>query len=101
MENPKLGYPRGFVAYFAAELGDKQRAEQEIRQALQLSPGDKKVIRRAVFTYEVLGQRDNAIATLAGATPDLLREMNREPDLADFCQDIRFRHLVEKIANGG
>ena len=101
MENPKLGYPRAFVAYFAAQLGDHKRADQEIRQALQLSPGDKKVIRRAVFTYEVLGQRDNAIGTLNRATPDLLRELNREPDLADFCQDIRFKQLVDKITNGG
>jgi hypothetical protein len=49
----------------------------------------------------VLGQRDSAIGTLNRATPDLLRELNREPDLADFCQDIRFKQLVAKTTNGG
>jgi Flp pilus assembly protein TadD len=63
-ENPRLGYPRGYVAYIAARLGDRKRAEDEIAQALQLSPGETKVIRSAVLTYEALGQRDRAIQVL-------------------------------------
>jgi serine/threonine protein kinase/tetratricopeptide (TPR) repeat protein len=100
-ENPRLGYPRGYVAYIAARLGDRKRAEDEIAQALQLSPGETKVIRSAVLTYEALGQRDRAIQVLDAATPDLLRELDRQPDLADFSQDSRFRQLVAKNPNGG
>ena len=102
-ENPRLGYPRGYVAYISARLGDRTRAEDEIAQALQLSPGETKVIRSAVLTYEALGERDKAIDVLNGATPDLLRELNRQPDLADFSQDPRFRQLVTKNSdsNGG
>jgi serine/threonine protein kinase/tetratricopeptide (TPR) repeat protein len=100
-ENPRLGYPRGYVAYIAARLGDRKRAEDEIAQALQLSPGETKVIRSAVLTYEALGQRDRAIQVLDAAPPDLLHELNRQPDLADFSQDPRFKQLVAKNQNGG
>ena len=61
-----------FVAYFAARLGDKTRAEQEVKQALKLSPDDDKVMRRVVLTYETLGERDRAIQALSRATPQLL-----------------------------
>src|SRR5439155_1143883 len=95
-ENPRLGYPRAFVAYFAARLGDRERAEDEITQALQLAPGDNKVIRRAVLTYEALAERDRAFAALNGATPPLLRELDRQPDLAGFREDLRFQELVNQ-----
>ena len=100
-ENPRLGYPRGYVAYIAARLGDRKRAEDEIAQALQLSPRETKVIRHAVLTYEALGERDRAIQVLDAATPDLLHELDRQPDLADFSRDSRFRQLVAKNQNGG
>ena len=70
-QNPRNGYTRAFVGYFAARLGDRARAEEEIGQALQLSPGDGKVIRRAVLTFEALGLTDRALDALANATPEL------------------------------
>jgi tetratricopeptide (TPR) repeat protein len=99
-ENPSQGYPRAFVAYCAARLGDVARAQSEIAQAMKAEPGDNKVIRTAVLTYEALHQRDKAIAALQGATPELLRELRRHPDLADFCQDPRFQLLVGQINEG-
>ena len=101
VENPSQAYPRGFVAYCAARLGDDKRAEAEVVQALKSSPGDNKVVRNAVLTYEALHQRDRAIDVLANATPDLLHELERHPDLADFCRDPRFQKLAAKIEQGG
>jgi tetratricopeptide (TPR) repeat protein len=100
-ENPSQGDPRGFVAYCAARLGDRRRAEAEIGQALRSSPGAKTVIENAVFTYEALGLRDRAIAVLSNATPDLLHELERHSDLAELCQDPRFVELVAKLEKGG
>jgi len=100
-ENPRRGYVRAFVAYFAARLGDTKRAEDEISQAVQLSPADNEVIRRAVLTYEALSQRDRAIQAISGAAAEVLRELDRQPDLADFRQDLRFQYLVTKAAKGG
>lgn len=98
-ENPRLGYDRGFVAYISARLGDRKRAEDEIAQALQLSPGETKVIRNAVLTYEALGERARAIHVLEGAPIELLHELDRQPDLADFRRDSRFKQLIARNSN--
>jgi Flp pilus assembly protein TadD len=100
-ENPSQGYPRAFVAQCAARLGDTKRAEAEIAQALKSSPGDNKVIETAILTYEVLNERDKAVAALNSATPELLLQLQRYPDLADFCSDSRFQQLVTKVDIGG
>ena len=101
VDNPSQGYPRSYVAYCAARLGDGKRAEAEIGQALRSSPGDNEVIENAVLTYEALGQRERAISVLSNANPDLLRELERHPDLADFCREPRFQQLVSKIRKDG
>ena len=95
--NPRLGLTRAYVAYFAALLGDTRRAQDEIGQALELSPGDAEVILSAVLTYEALGERDQAIKVLGLATPEVLEELKRHPDLADFRHDIRFIQVVPEI----
>jgi tetratricopeptide (TPR) repeat protein len=99
--NPRDGAARAYLASFAARLGDRARAEAEIAQALQLSPGDKTVIRRAVLTFEALDQRDKAMAVAATAPLDVLRELDRHPDLADFCRDTRFREVKAQKEKGG
>jgi len=100
-ENPRRADVRAFVAYFAARLGVRGQANNEIKQALRLSPNDSQVILCAVLTYEALGLRNLALTTLGGATPQLLRELGREPDLADFSQDPRFKQLVDVKIKGG
>ena len=42
--------------------------------------------------------RSDGLAALGGATADLLRDLERDPDLADFCQDFRFKQLVGQIS---
>jgi len=99
-ENPSSGYPRSFVAYCAARLNDKTRAETEIAQALRLWPGDKLVRRNAVLTYEALGERQRAFEVLQQATPALVHELQHHPDLADFWLDPRFFKLDRDIKQG-
>jgi eukaryotic-like serine/threonine-protein kinase len=100
-EDPHDGYARAYTAYFFARLGDRKRAEDEISQARALSPSDTKVMRRAVLTFEALGERDRSLDILASAPPQLIRELERHPDLADLCQDFRFKQVAAKFANGG
>jgi serine/threonine protein kinase/tetratricopeptide (TPR) repeat protein len=93
-QNPRRGYTRAFAGYFAARLGDRARAQDEIAQALQFSPGDGKVIRRAVLTFQALGLTGRALDVLANATPELLQELGRHPDLAEFQRNPRFVQLT-------
>ena len=51
------------------------------------------VIRRAVVMYEMLGRRDRALEITETAPSDVLRELDRQPDLADFRLDPRFIQL--------
>jgi serine/threonine protein kinase/tetratricopeptide (TPR) repeat protein len=95
--NPRLGLTRAHVAYFAARLGDATRGQDEISQALEMLPGDAEVIVNAVLTYETLRERDQAIKVLGLATPEVLEKLNRQPDLADFRQDIRFIQVVREM----
>src|SRR5262249_54353547 len=99
-QDPRDGYTRAYVAYFSARLNDSARARDEISQAKELSPDDTKVIRRAVLTYEALGERDLAIEALQGANPELLRELDRHPDLAGFRKDYRFKQIVSNAKGG-
>ncbi len=99
--NPKLGLTRAYVAYLAARLGDRKRAEEEITQAMELSPRETKVMRKAVLVYEALHQRDRAIEVLRGSSPELVHELDQQPDLADFRQDPRFQQLVTQSTNRG
>jgi tetratricopeptide (TPR) repeat protein len=93
---PEPGYTHACVAYFAARLGERDRAEQQIKQALELSAGDERIIRRAVFTYEALGERARTIEVLSQATPRFLYELNRQPELPDLRDDPRFQQLLSK-----
>ena len=100
-QNPRLGIPRAYAAYFEARLGDTERAAQDISEALIFAPGDSKVMRRAVLTYEALGRRDDALAVLRQPHPELLRELGRHPDLAAFSSDSRFQELVRQSTTRG
>src|SRR6185436_232784 len=55
--DPKNGRTRAIFGYFAGQLGDHSRSEQEIEQALQFAPHDKIVRRLAIVAYEMRGRR--------------------------------------------
>jgi tetratricopeptide (TPR) repeat protein len=99
-ENPKVGLTRAYVGYFAARLGDIGRAEQEIGQAIRLSPGDSMVLRKAVLSYVAVGQTDRAIEILRGASAEVVHELARHPDLAEFRRDPRFQEIERKLEGG-
>jgi len=96
-EDARDGLTRAYVAYFAARLGDRLRAEQEIGQALGLSPDDGMVIRKAVLTYAALGETERALEILRRASAEVVRELERHPDLADFRRDLRFQQVAAEI----
>ncbi len=95
--DPSSAGTRALYAYFWARLDNPERARQEISQAINLAPGDNDVLRLGVMTYEALGDRDLALETSRGMTTAELKLLIREPDLADFCRDPRFRQqMIDK-----
>lgn len=100
-QNPRNGYERAFIGYLVARLGDRSRAIDETEEALQLFPHDSKVLRRAVLTYEALGDRARALEIAAKAPPSVLLELDRHPDLKAFRNDPGFRNLLDTIQKRG
>jgi eukaryotic-like serine/threonine-protein kinase len=95
--NPQTEMARTYFAYASVWLNDKPRAEEEIRQAINLIPGDDEVLFYAVEIYELLGERDLAIGVLRGLNPEVAKELTHNPDLADFFQDPRVKQvMIEK-----
>lgn len=95
MENPNDRDERAFLGYFCARLGQTERAETETKQAVVLGPHQLDVIWVAVATYEILGKRDEAISILRASAPrEMLDDLKRWPDMADFTADSRFIELT-------
>jgi serine/threonine protein kinase/tetratricopeptide (TPR) repeat protein len=90
------GFARAMAGYLSARLGDRSRAQREIARALRLAPDDAYVIRSAVLTYEVLGNRDASIQLLERA-PQVADDLSRQPDLADLQRDSRFLNLMSQF----
>ena len=95
--NPQLPAWRAYFAYACGRLGEQARAEDEIRQAVNLAPGNSLVLDISVEVHELLGQREAAIESFRKLTPALQKELTRLPDLADFYKDPRVtREMLQK-----
>jgi Flp pilus assembly protein TadD len=92
--DPRDGVVRSRLAFLSARLGDHKRAQSEIAQALQLSPESDVARGAAVWTYEALSQREDALAILRNSSDDVLLDAARWPNLADLQQDSRFQQLL-------
>lgn len=92
--NPRDAIVRAQLAYLAARLRDRNRAESEASQALQLAPGSVETEWPVVLTYEALGELDRALSVARNLPPDALRRANVFPDLQDLRADSRFQELL-------
>ncbi len=93
-ENPRNGSTRALLGYFCGQLKQRNRAESETAQALQLAPRALNVIWLAALTYETLGIRDRAVSVLRTAPQEMLEDLKRWPDVADLTADSRFIELT-------
>jgi tetratricopeptide (TPR) repeat protein len=94
--NPRQANSRVLLALVCAFLGDTRRAESEASQALAIEPENAMVMRGAVITYEVLGQREETLRMLGNAPRYLLEELSHDPDVKDLQHDPRFLALIQK-----
>jgi len=81
---------RAQVAYFTWRLGESRASvRRELLQSLNADPQNPAVIRRAALCYEAMNDRDAAIAVLASATPAIVTDILRHPDLRELRSDPR------------
>jgi tetratricopeptide (TPR) repeat protein/tRNA A-37 threonylcarbamoyl transferase component Bud32 len=88
---------RARLAYCLVQLGDRQRAEFEIKQALQHSPENRDVRWFSVLTFERLGQRDRALEILAEAPKQLLEELESAWGTEQLQQDPLYEDVARKV----
>jgi Flp pilus assembly protein TadD len=92
--NARDAATRSFLGYYCSQLGQRDRAESDAAQAIQLAPKGQDVIWMTVLTFEALGERDAALAKLRLAPVEMLGDLKRWPDMADLTADPRFIELL-------
>lgn len=97
--NPQSAYDRADFAYLCLHVGEKQRARQEIIQAMNMLPDNLEIRDTAVDIYEGLGERALAIDAFLQLTPPMKKELTQDPDLTHFYQDPRVTQIM--LGQGG
>jgi len=87
--NPADASSVAYLAYLEARLGFREEAELRIHQALNAPARDDRVVLSAVKAYEVLGERDKALAAALLATAQTRNQMAHHPDLAGLREKLR------------
>jgi serine/threonine-protein kinase len=96
--NPRSSALLSNLALYYAMMGDRNKALDLVRQALDSAPQDVNVMYRAAQTYEQLGQRDPALEwigkALANGYPRTA--IDRSPGLRELRKDSRFQSLQNR-----
>jgi tetratricopeptide (TPR) repeat protein len=93
-QNPRSSILRASIAYLAARLGDRARAESELAQALHSAAEDSDTGWMAINTFEALGMRDETLNLLRSLSYAVISDASRFPDLADLARDPRFQEIL-------
>ena len=96
--DPNDSRARGNMAAALAKAGQVERARKELESVLRAKPGDTSILLRAVFVYELIGARAQALEAvreyvrLGGP----MEEIVRDPLLAALRQDPGFADIIRK-----
>ncbi len=93
--NPRDAAARARAGYSMVRLGDSQLGADEALQAARFAPSDYSVVYWATMALETAHRRDEIFPLLAEAPLDRLRNLRRQPELADLSRDQRFITLLQ------
>lgn len=93
--NPRDAKTRAHLAYLCTQLGDINRAESEVAQAVRELPSDPDVLFFVALTYEALGRRDQAVAAVKQSPVEVTKQIITWPDASGLAQDPRFQSLIQ------
>jgi tetratricopeptide (TPR) repeat protein len=95
LRDPRDAVARAQWAHTLVRLGSPSLAADEARQAMRLGSTQYSVLFNSVMTMEALGRREEALAFASEASTEQLKDLRRQPDLAEFSRDPRFLKLIE------
>ena len=99
MVEPQIPVVHGVVAHLRADVAllraqrrDRDTARTEIGRARELAPGSAPVQFHAVLVYEMIGDRESALAAYRDLVRSgaFLEEIRRRPELKALRSDPRF-----------
>jgi serine/threonine-protein kinase len=87
---------------YYADLGKKMESRAALRKAISLAPSDKGVMSRAVTTFELLGDRGQAIIWLTKvvAQGPIPQEIRYSPEMKSLREDPRYKQLTKGSGTG-
>ncbi len=94
--NPRDAASRARSGYSMVRLGQPVLGADEALQAAQLAPSDYSVVFWTVRGLEAAHRRAEIFPLLTGASPDRLRNLGRQPELAEMARDPRFLGILQK-----
>jgi serine/threonine protein kinase/Flp pilus assembly protein TadD len=87
--NSKSSEARIFMAYAQARLGQAADASQNLGEALPSSSNAQLLLFQAILTSEVLGDRKQSLKLYGRLNPDMKKNAEHHPDLAELRKDLR------------
>ena len=96
--DPNDSRARGNMAATLAKTGQAERARKELESVLRAKPGDTSIILRAVFVYELIGARAQALDAVREYVrlKGPMEEIARDPLLAGLRQDPGYTDITAK-----
>ena len=95
--NPRDAELTARLSEFYSDVGRKQDARATAVKALALAPDDRNVFQRLIFTYELLGDRPQALKMLSQAVKQnaQLTEIKYSPEMKGLREDARYRKITK------
>jgi serine/threonine protein kinase/Flp pilus assembly protein TadD len=88
--NPRDAISRARLAYSMVQLGTPALAADEALQAVRLASSDYYTLYWTIMTLDSIGRRAEAYPLLDHISQQQLKDLRRQPDLAEFTGDPRF-----------
>jgi serine/threonine-protein kinase len=90
------------LALLYAEIGDRMNAFRELGRARALPAADATVLFRAVWIYELLGDRVAALQALVAIVQNgqLMEEIRKRPELEGLRRDPKYEAVVGRSISG-
>lgn len=95
--NPGDAQVMGDLGGYYADVGDTASALDWIRKATALNPQNVRIRQRAVFVYEKVGMREEAMAWIQ---PAMIADIESQPEFRELVADSAYRNLKQRLLAG-